>query len=363
VAEARNAVARRRLLALLESRGLKAVILRDPANLAWYSGGARSLIVEGPSVPVFDLVVQPSGDLLVTDEIEAERLLEEELPGLGFEVEILPWTERRVRVLPNGPLVGSDTAMAGRVDLAGEIEAARCSLTGEEVERYRALGRETSAALTETIEALQPEDREWDAAAMLAERILRNRAQPVVLLVAGAARLPRFRHPPPTSAKIGRRAMLVICARRDGLIANVTRLVSFGPLDAEARGAYQRLLRVEAAFLDATRPGQRIGDVFGAGTEAYAANGFGPDEWRRHHQGGPTGYLTRDYLATAASDAIVQAFQAFAWNPSVPGLKVEDTILAGDGHRDGGDVDVLTRDPAWPTVEVAGRIRPAIVER
>ncbi len=358
MAEARNAEARRRVLALLERHGLDAVILRDPANLAWYTGGGRSLIVEGPSAPIFDIVAGPSGDLLVTDEIEAERLLEEELPGLGLDTEILRWGEPRDRVLPGGPRVGADTPMSGRVDLAREIEAARRSLTDAEVEGYRALGAETSAALTQTIQSLKPEDREWDAAAMLAERVIETRAHPVVLLVAGQARLPRFRHPPPTSLAIGRRAMLVVCARRDGLIANVTRLVSFGPMDAESREAYGRLLRVEAAFLDATRPGRRVGDVFSEGTGAYASNGFDPDEWRRHHQGGPTGYMPRDYLATASSEPTVETSQAFAWNPSVRGLKVEDTVLAGADA-----VEVLTRDPAWPTFEAGGRTRPAILER
>jgi Xaa-Pro aminopeptidase len=358
MAEARNAEARGRLLSLLQRHDLDALILRDPANLAWYSGGARSLIVEGPGAPIFDIVVRHSGDLLVTDEIEAGRLLEEELPGLALEAQILPWGEPRDSVLPDGPRVGSDSGMSGRVDLASETEAARRSLTDAEVQRYRALGGETSAAITQTILSLEPEDREWDAAAMLAERVLANRSHPVVLLVAGEARLPRFRHPPPTSAAIGRRAMLVVCARRDGLIANVTRLVSFGPLDADARDAYRRLLEVEAVFLDATRPGRRVGDVYRDGTAAYGAHGFEPGEWRRHHQGGPTGYRPRDYLATASSNAVVEASQAFAWNPSAPGVKVEDTVVVA---RDG--VEVLSRDPAWPTVEVAGRIRPAILER
>ncbi len=356
--EAENAEARRRVLAVLDRHGLDAIILRDPANLAWYSAGGRSLIVEGPSAPIFDIVVRSSGDLLVTDEIEAERLLEEELPDIGLEAEILRWGEPRDALLPVGRWVGSDTGMTGRVDLAREIEAARRSLTEAEVERYRVLGAETSAALTQTIHLLKPQDREWDAAAMLAERVIASRAHPVVLLVAGEARLPRFRHPPPTSAAIGQRAMLVVCARRDGLIANVTRLVSFGPLDAESREAYGRLLRVEAAFLDATRPGQRVGDVFRDGTAAYTANGFDQGEWRRHHQGGPTGYMPRDYLATAASEPAVEVAQAFAWNPSVRGLKVEDTVLAGAAA-----VEVLTRDPDWPTVEVGGRMRPVILER
>lgn len=44
----------------------------------------------------------------------------------------------------------------------------------------------------------------------------------------------------------------------------------------------------------------------------------------------------------------------------MPGLKVEDTVLAGAAA---GDPEVLTRDPAWPTIDVNGRVRPAILER
>ena len=270
VAEARNAAARRRLLSLMETQELDAVILRNPANLAWYSGGARSLIVEGPSVPIFDIVVSPSGDRLVTDEIEAERLLEEELPGLGLEAQILRWGEARDPILPDGPRVGSDTPMEGRVDVAGEIEAARRSLTQAEVESLPgARGRDLRGAHADHRGA------EARGLGVGRSRDARRPGPRNPRTTGGAARGRRgaaaaLRHPPPTSAAIGRRAMLVVCARRDGLIANVTRLVSFGPLDAEARDAYGRLLRVEAAFLDATRPGRRVGDVFTDGTKAYA---------------------------------------------------------------------------------------------
>lgn len=41
----------------------------------------------------------------------------------------------------------------------------------------------------------------------------------------------------------------------------------------------------------------------------------------------------------------------------MPGLTVEDTVLATAGGP-----EVLTLDPAWPTVEVAGRARPLVLE-
>ena len=122
--------------------------------------------------------------------------------------------------------------------------------------------------------------------------------------------------------------MLVVCGRRHGLICSVTRMRAWTPLRPAERATYDGLLAVEAVALDATRPGERIGDVVSAIAAAYPANGFAADEWHQHHQGGPTGYAPRDYLASPAADALVADPQAFAWNPSGGGFKVEDTVLA-----------------------------------
>ncbi|MDP8910498.1 MAG: peptidase M24, partial [Actinomycetota bacterium] len=149
-----------------------------------------------------------------------------------------------------------------------------------------------------------------------------------------------------------------VCARRHGLIASLTRLVSFGRLDARLADAHERLLHVDAAFNAATVAGAAVGDVFTRGIRAYEEHGFDRDEWLRHHQGGPTGYEPRDYVADADSAAQAEASQAFAWNPSVPSLKSEDTVLAGAGPP-----EVLTVDPRWPTVIVGGLARPLVLER
>ncbi|MDQ3823884.1 MAG: peptidase M24, partial [Actinomycetota bacterium] len=162
----------------------------------------------------------------------------------------------------------------------------------------------------------------------------------------------------PRGEPLGRLAMLVACARRAGLVASLTRFVSFGPLRPELADAFERLLRVDVAFNVATRPGVGVGEVFAAGVAAYRAQGFDEAEWRLHHQGGPTGYEPRDYLATAESAPAVERAQAFAWNPSAPSLKSEDTILATpDGP------EILTVDPTWPTQLVDGLPRPSILTR
>ena len=64
------------------------------------------------------------------------------------------------------------------------------------------------------------------------------------------------------------------------------------------------------------------------------------------------------FLADFEFTARVELNQAFARNPTVPGTKSEDTILAGNDRP-----ETLTTDPCWPTKIVAGLPRPLILER
>src|SRR3712207_7663291 len=47
----------------------------------------------------------------------------------------------------------------------------------------------------------------------------------------------------------------------------------------------------------------------------YAEEGF-PDGWRDHHQGGTTGYASRELVASPDTHYTVGDRHAFAWNPS-----------------------------------------------
>jgi Xaa-Pro aminopeptidase len=348
----------RRLTAVLDAERLDSLVLRRPGNVAWYSGGGRTHIVATPDVGVADVVVRRDGVEVVTAVNEAPRLEVEELSGLDASFRVLPWDADREPALPSGPEVGSDSPLPGTRDVSRQIEAARRSLTGQELERYRRLGSDAARALTATCLRLTPETSEFEAAALMSSELHARGADAIVLLVAGASRLPQHRHPLPTDAQLGRLTMLVACARRGGLIANLTRFVSFGPLRSEEQDAFDRLLHVDTAFNNATVPGRTVGDVFAAGIAGYAANGFGADEWRLHHQGGPTGYEGRDYVANAESAARVEPAQAFAWNPSVPSLKSEDTVVAGTAAP-----EILTADADWPAREVDGLRRPLVLER
>jgi Xaa-Pro aminopeptidase len=151
--------------------------------------------------------------------------------------------------------------------------------------------------------------------------------------------------------------MLVFCGRRDGLYANLTRFVSFREPSARELDLQHRVAAVESAAFAASRPGATVADVFHAIVARYAEVELA-DEWRRHHQGGTTGYLAREIVATPDTGDRLDADTALAWNPSAPGVKLEDTVLVTERG-----IEVMTIDPAWPTLGVDGRARPDVLVR
>lgn len=344
-------IKRRRVLDLLDRAGAESVLLTSQAALSWYLDGSR-VHISLAGDPVAAVLVERDGDHMVTYNNEAERLAAEEVPE-GMALLEVPWYANLHR---SDDWFEGDAPPLPEAEMARELRDARRSLLPAETARYEQLCRDAAAALTDVLAQADPRMSERRVAAQLAERLVAVGADPVVLLCAGEARA-AFRHPLPTDAPLGRRAMAVVCARRGGLIANVTRWVRFGAADAAEADAELRILEVEAAAFAATVPGTRLSDVLSAVRTGYEAHGFGPDQWRLHHQGGAAGYNGRDPRATDATDDTVAANQAFAWNPSGPGVKVEDTVLlAAEGIRS------LSIDERWPAVEVAGRLRPATLQ-
>jgi hypothetical protein len=106
-----------------------------------------------------------------------------------------------------------------------------------------------------------------------------------------------------------------------------------------------------------SRPGRTLGDVFADLDAAYEAQGF-PEERRRHHQGGLTGYLGPDGSPSRRIRLPIAESAAAAWNPSIAsGAKSEDTALVSD---DGAEVVTPTAElPEWDIDDLA---RPAIAE-
>ncbi|PTX64442.1 Xaa-Pro aminopeptidase [Melghirimyces profundicolus] len=350
----------------MEDKELEGVLLRKRRSFAWLTGGRSNHIVQSEENGVADVLVLKDRVICFTTEMEATRIAEEELADLGFEMVVSRWsegTEHRLAQACRGKRVGSDAPAEGVDSIPFGPGLARLAyvLGPSERARYRELGREAARALEETCMEIRPGMTEHEIAGLLAGKAVSRGMRIPVLLVATDERIHRYRHPIPTGKRLERYAMLVLCAERAGLVANATRFVHFGPLPPDLLENRLKLAEIDLAMNRATRPGVPIREVFLTGIRAYKRAGF-PDDWRYLHQGGPTGYASREFLADPESEGVVQLNQAFAWNPSLPGIKSEDTILV---RRD--ENEFLTHTGEWVYIKLTadGQLyrRPDILVR
>lgn len=342
----------------LAQQGAGAMRLRGADWFAWVTAGGSNAVLHTTDTGVAEILVTLEEACVLTDQIEGERLRNEEVPQ-GFTFHIEPWAEPELREryvlgVAGGLPVLSDRPANGEQALPLALRQRRLVLGAAEQERYRALGREAAEGMTEVMHRARPEWTEQQLAGAGAEALWRRGIHPALVLAAGERRLALYRHATPSHEAIGSRAMLVFCARRHGLYANLTRFVSFGA--GSAPEAQRTLIDLEATGLEAVKAGNSLSSVYHALAQAYHHADV-EDAIREHHQGGITGYQAREVVATHSTAIELEEGMAFAFNPSYGGMKIEDTFLLGpDG------LENLTFDPGWPALDVHGRKRPLWLE-
>jgi antitoxin VapB len=339
-----------KLVGSLRAHKLAGVLIRRNENVAWLTGGAVELRVLTPcETGVASLLVTAEGKrYYFTTENEAPRLHDEEFGALDFEPVLFPWsaddTNAAAAKLAGGRLV-SDSPVGDQALI--NLMGFRSSLCESEIARYRWLGAETAAATVEALHEVEPGLSEYDLEAITEGGLLRRGILPSVALYAVDDRIFKYKHAVPRGKRLKQYGMLNLCSRKWGLAISITRFIHFGPLPEELSARFNSAAHVNAALLNATRTGATSAELFKVAQAAYAEQGF-PGEERFHHQGGPTGYGEREWIATPQGTEVVVNNQAFAWNPSIRGGKTEDTVILHDGV-----IENLTSTPELPVLSDA----------
>jgi Xaa-Pro dipeptidase len=337
---------RQRLCQHMAFAGFAAVELQRTENIAWLTAGCVDRRVLLPSaLGIATILLLRNGDAFyLAPDNEVRRLAEEDFSGLPFIAVTAPWHAAdfaaKIRSLAGDGRIAADTTAEGAALLLGE----RASLTDTEIERYRWLGRNTAEVAASVLQSLQPGVSERTMAARVAAALLERGIEPSVLLMAADDRILRYKHAVAQNATLQHFGMLNLCSRRWGLAISITRFVHFGPMPQQLADTFTVAAEANARLLAATKPGATSADLFATVTDTYASFGH-PGEEQRHHQGGATGYSEREWLATPDGKERVVNNQAFAWNPSVAGGKVEDTVLLRNGA-----IELLTGTPDLPVV-------------
>ena len=343
-----------RLIKVLQENSLQGVLINAQHNFAWLTGGGSNGIDLSRENGAANLLVTAAGKrYLLANNIEMPRMLDEEISAVEFEPIEFTWQDEKAD--SNLVLEKARSACGGKVatDYAIESKIAPCryALTEDELGRLRSLGSDAASAFQRAIGKLVVGQTEIEISGEMRRELAVGNMASVVTLVAADERIAGYRHPVPTENRWNKTLLLVTCAKRGGLIVSLSRIVCVGEPSDELKRKTESAAYVNARLMDATRPGATGSELYTTAVNAYSEQGFA-GEIDCHHQGGAAGYKTREWVAHPQSGEVVRADQAFAWNPSITGTKVEDTCIVTENG-----VEIITASPEFPQISttIGGR--------
>jgi len=346
---------------LIKELSVDGILLTLQKNVSWFLEG-RSHVNVASEAACCNVLITTNECRLIVNNIEAKRLLEEECESgsLFTSVDVWNWYEpgQRETLLQRLKEV---SVIVHDVDIEPHMLQIRSVLDEKQQEKARLLGRLTSEAMEETAMRMKRGETEFQIAGRLAAACYERGLEPIVNLIAVDERIYLRRHPLPTNKSLDKYAMLVLCARSNGLIASATRLIYFGEIPTEIMRKMEAVVEIDARLAEASRPGKSLKELFTEMKQFYREAGY-EQEYMLHHQGGLSGYVTRERIATVEEQTRIQKGQIYAWNPSITGVKSEDTILISDGGN-----EILTICHHFPvkTVKInsTSYVKPWILQR
>src|SRR6266496_3828941 len=168
----------------LAASGATAARFRGVDWFAWATCGGSSMVILTTETGVGEVLVTADSALVLTDQIEADRLAAEELPP-GLQVWAGPWNDpgaRQIHVdeITGGGTVVSDRPTGNEAPLPPDLIAAKRRLLPVEVERYRSLGRDAAEAMTEVLQHARPDWTEFALAGAGAEAMWKRGIHPAL---------------------------------------------------------------------------------------------------------------------------------------------------------------------------------------
>jgi Xaa-Pro aminopeptidase len=352
-----------RVTALLQETGCDGLLVLEPENFAWLTSGATVRGVLDPGeMPA--LYLSPEQRWLLCGNADTQRLFDEELDGLGFQLKEWPWhwgREQLLNDLCQGRRFACDRPRGNGLAVAEQLRRHRRVLTAYEQACYQALGQIVSHAVEATARTMGINETEREVAGQLAHRLLHRGTQPVLISVAADGRSRLYRQPGFTATPITKYAVVLAAARKYGLCVMASRSVSFGSPDPLLRREHDAAAKVSATYVASTWPDAVPREILSAGRRVYMVCNF-EHEWLLSPQGHLTGRAAVEQALTPRTEELFQTGWAVTWRASAGAAISCDTFLVtDDGPR------AITPTEVWPLkrirIQGADFVRPDILQR
>jgi Xaa-Pro aminopeptidase len=356
-----------RVAALLQQVGCEALLLLEPENFAWLTSGATPRGVLDPASGP-GAYCAPDARWLICANVDSQRLFDEEIDGLGFQLKEWPWHWGREQLLAdlchNRKLACDRPAVDGVaniVNVADQMRRLRRQLAPYEQACMLALGQLVGHALEATCRTFSAGETEREVAGQLSHRLLHRGVLPVHIGVAADGRSRLYRRQGFTPTPIEHYAVLTATARKYGLTATASRSVCFGERPEELRQDQNAVCRVSASYLASTWPDAVPREVLLAGRRIYLVAGY-EHEWSLAPQGHITGRVPVELGLMPSTEELFQPGWVVVWQASAGAASSCDTFLITDhGPK------LLTPTEVWPLkrirIQGAECVRPDILQR
>jgi Xaa-Pro dipeptidase len=348
---------------LLQDMSCDGLLVLDPDNFAYLtSGGIARSVLDVNALPALYFSAEARWALCAN--VDSQRLFDEELDGLGFQLKEWPWHWGRTQLLSDlcqGRAVACDQTFGTCKLVADHLQKRRCILTEYERACLKALGQILGHALEATGRTLAVGETEREVAGQMAHRLYHRGTQPLMVMVAADSRGKHYRQCSFTTLPIRQSCQIVVAARKYGLCAMASRIVCFGQPDVNLRKEHDAACRVSATYIAGSWPDSLPKQILAMGRKIYQATDF-EHEWLVAPQGHVTGRLPVEVLVTPNMEELLQNHWAVTWNVSVGAASSCDTFLISEeGPKP------VTPVENWPLkrirIQGADFVRPDILVR
>jgi Xaa-Pro dipeptidase len=313
---------------LLADAECEAALLFERPNFRWFTGGASERgVFHAEDAPA--LYINPQQRWVICSSFDTQRLFDEELDGLGFQIK--EWPSGGVRDqffvdLCHGRRMAVDRPFRDYHLASRFLDQERRRLSGYEQTKLGELGGLLVHAVEATARNLQPGDTEEEVAGHLAHRLLKHGVEPAVVSIAAEDRARVYRRPGFTTAKVNTRCLLQATGGKFGLFATTARTVCFGAPTESIKQEHEAAGRLAAIWLAAMKAGERAAILWQAG-ETALRNSPHEHEIRLSPPAWWTGRQPSEGLFAPASSERLATGHAVVWQARIGGMAVCNTCV------------------------------------
>lgn len=336
---------------LLEELNCEGAILLVPAHVNWFTGGInlRGLLADSERPGIYTNGRQR---WLLSSVADTQRLFDEELDGLGFQVKEWQWASGRALLLAElvaGKKIAVDRPFPNLPQIGEKLRHDVRTFSTHEQDEYQKLGLLVAHAVEATGRTIAPGATEEEVAGQVAHRLCHRGVDPVSISVIADSRGGKYRRAGFTQAATNQACIIQATGTRRGLYSTASRTVCFGKCPDAYRAEYDAACKVSAAARSLSVLGETIGAVAEAGWRLLANTRF-EYEGRLSQPGYGTGRVPAEELRRAGHDEPFAPGWALVWQSRIGSAAVVDTVLVTDSTP-----RIMTPPEAWPFKKITIR--------